>query len=91
MVFATFFRFHFQTATARNRHELTGIGTGAENEAADVPSQQQVGQEQKKEVELQLPAVNKHFPRVFSIDCRLQGYVQDSEQTASATERGQSV
>lgn len=91
MVFVTFFRFRFQTATAHNQHELTRIGPGAENEAAHVPSQQQVRQQQEEEVELQLPAVNKHFPCVFPIHCGLQGYVQDNKQTASVTERGQSI
>lgn len=91
MVFVTFFRFHFQTATAHNRHELTRIGAGAEYEAAHIPSQQQVGQQQEEEVELQLPAVNKHFPCVFPIHCSLQGHVQDNKQTVSVTEREQSI
>lgn len=91
MVFVAFFRFRFQMATAPSQQELTRIGSGAEDEAAHVPSQQQVGQEEDEEVKLQLPAVHKHFPCVFHIHCSLQDYVQDNKQTASVTARGQAI
>lgn len=78
-----FFLFVFK----EHEHDITRIGPGAEQEAAQVPSQQQVGQEQEQEVELQLPAVHKHLPGVFPKHCSLQGYVQDHKQTAPGKER----
>lgn len=74
-----------------HEHDFTRIGPGAEQEAAHVPSQQQVGQKEEEDVELQLPAVHKHFPGVFPKHCSLQGYVQDHKQTAPGKERGQSI
>lgn len=81
----------FFSVFKEHEHDLTRICPGAEQEAAHIPSQQQVGQEEEKDVELQLPAVHKHFPSVLPKHCSLQGYVQDHKQTAPGKERGQSI